>query len=63
MKRLHNAGQHQSRPRTPLAKFPDENVPEDTLASYRELKAEYDGVDDEAKRPIRYVEDLAPRWM
>ncbi len=64
LKRLHNAGQYKEvleHLKTFSKDFPEENVPEDTLAAFRELKAQYDGVDERAKQAIRLLSDLAPQ--
>jgi hypothetical protein len=55
LKRLHNAGQY-AEVNKRLATFPAENVPEDTLASFRELKAEYEGVDERSKETVKHLE-------
>jgi hypothetical protein len=57
LKRMHNGGQYKA-VHDRLASFPEDNVPEDTLASFRELKSDYEGVKDRAEQTGKYLEAL-----
>jgi acetyl esterase/lipase len=60
IKRLHNGGQN-AVVRSRLEKFPIEKVPEDTLAALRELKTEYEGVQERSKQVVGYMSNLLPQ--
>jgi hypothetical protein len=57
IKRLHNAGQYNA-VHDRLPKFSEENVPEDTLALFRELKSDYESVKDRGAQAAKYLEKL-----
>jgi hypothetical protein len=57
IKRRHQAGQY-SEVRKRLKDFPEKNVPEDTLASFRELKGDYEGVEERSKLAGQYLDAL-----
>jgi dienelactone hydrolase len=60
IKRLHAAGQH-TEVQKRLAKFTEKDAPEDVLASYREIKAEYAGVKERADQVKAYLDDLTKK--
>ncbi len=57
IKRLHNGGQYDTVVKR-IADFPAENVPEDTLAAFRELKSEYEGAKERREQAVRFLTDL-----
>jgi hypothetical protein len=57
IKRLHNAGQY-SAVHERLKSFPEDNVPEDTLALFRELKSDYDSVKERGAQADAYLKKL-----
>jgi pimeloyl-ACP methyl ester carboxylesterase len=64
LKRLHLGGRYKEvhdRLFDEKNKFPMDDLPDDTLASFRELKAEYEGVKERSDRAVKYLAELAPQ--